>query len=124
MINLTQLNSKELARILQLRQQMEVCETEMATILAHAKKRAIPLAVTARNLRLPRKTQPSLRDLISGILKNADAPLTVQEIYEASLKTGYQWHSQEPINALNVKMYVDKAFKKASPGRFVLREKG
>ena len=124
MINLTQLNSTELARILQLRQQMELCETEMATILAHAKKRAIPLAVDARNLRQLRKTQPSLRDLISGILKSANTPMSVPEIYEASLKTGYQWHSQEPINALNVKIYTDKTFKKTSPGRFVLRKKG
>lgn len=123
MLNLTQLNSQELGRILQLRQQMEVCETEMASILAHAKKRAPPLAVSARNLRQPHKTQPSLRDLISGILKKADTPMTVHEIYEASLETGYQWNSQNPINALNVKMYVDKTFKKAAPGRFVLQEK-
>jgi len=48
--------------------------------------------------------------------------MSVVEIYEAGLKTGYQWRSKNPINALNVKMYTDKTFKKASPGMFVMRE--
>ena len=47
--------------------------------------------------------------------------MSVQELYEASLEEGYQWRSQEPINALNVKMYTDRTFKKAAPGQFVLR---
>jgi len=49
--------------------------------------------------------------------------MSVADIYEASLKTGYQWRSKQPMNALNVKMYTDRTFKKAGPGKFVLRKK-
>ncbi len=48
--------------------------------------------------------------------------LSVQDIYEATLLAGYHWRSQEPMNALNVKMYTDKTFKKVSPATFVLRK--
>ena len=121
MINLNELRSDDLKRIMQIRQKIEVLETEMAAILKKAQKREPPLSVSIRNMRLPRKAQPSLRELISLILTKADRPLSVQEIYEASLGEGYQWRSQEPINALNVKMYTDRTFKKAAPGQFVLR---
>lgn len=47
--------------------------------------------------------------------------MSVHAIYEATLLAGYHWRSGEPINALNVKMYTDPTFKKAAPGRFVLR---
>ena len=59
--------------------------------------------------------------MISNILIEAGKPLSVHEIYDASLTGGYQWRSQDPINALNVKMYTDRSFKKDSPGLFVLR---
>jgi hypothetical protein len=95
----------------------------MAKVLKAAGKRIPPLSVSVRNMRMPRSSQPSLRDLISGILQKAGKPMTVSEVYEASLAEGYQWRSQEPVNALNVKMYTDKTFKKASPGKFVLRKK-
>ncbi|MEI6563142.1 MAG: HTH domain-containing protein [bacterium] len=121
MINLNELRADDLKKIMVLRQKIELLETEMAAILKKAQKREPPLSVTIRNMRLPRKAQPSLRDLVSTILTEAGKPMSVHDIYEASLSGGYQWRSQEPINALNVKMYTDRTFKKASPGLFVLR---
>ena len=121
MINLNELRADDLKKIMQLRQKIEILELEMAEILKKAQKRDVPLSVSIRNMRLPRKAQPSLRELITTILTKADRPMSVQEIYEASLAEGYQWRSQEPINALNVKMYTDRTFKKASPGLFVVR---
>jgi hypothetical protein len=121
MINLNELRADDLKKIMQIRQKIEILEIEMAAILRKAQKREPPLSVSIRNMRLPRKAQPSLRDLISDILAEAGRPMSVQEIYEASLKGGYQWRSQEPINALNVKMYTDRTFKKAAPGLFVIR---
>lgn len=121
MINLNELRADDLKKIMQLRQKIEVLEMEMAEILKKAQKRETPLSVSIRNMRLPRKAQPSLRDLITGILTKAERPMSVQELYEASLAEGYQWRSQDPINALNVKMYTDRTFKKAAPGQFVLR---
>lgn len=123
MINLNELSSRDLAKILRLRQKMEVHAIQIARILKTAEKKQPPVEVSSRHMRLPRGTQPDLRSLITGILETAGTPMSVPEIYEASLKTGYLWRSQEPINALNVKMYTDKTFKKASPGRFVLRNK-
>jgi hypothetical protein len=124
MINLNELSSEDLEKILQLRRQMEAIELEIVEVIENAKKKELPLGITVRNMQLPRQTQPSLRELISGILETAGTPLTVQEIYDASLKTGYQWQSRDPINALNVKIYTDKTFRKTTPGRFVLRKKG
>lgn len=121
MINLNELRADDLKKIMQIRHKIEMLEIEMAAILKKAQKREPPLSVSIRNMRLPRKAQPSLRALISTILTEAGRPLSVQEIYEASLNSGYQWRSQEPINALNVKMYTDRTFKKAAPGQFVLR---
>jgi hypothetical protein len=122
MINLNELRSEDLNHILKIRQKIEMLELQMAEILKKAQKREPPLSVSVRNMRIPRKAQASLRDLISGILEKAGQPMSVSEIYEATLAEGYQWRSQEPINALNVKMYTDKTFKKAAPGRFVLRK--
>lgn len=121
MVNLNELCSEDLKKIMVLRQKIELLETEMAAILKKAEKRPTPLSVTVRNMRLPRKAQPSLRDMISTILTEAGKPLSVHEIYDASLTGGYQWRSQDPINALNVKMYTDRTFKKDSPGLFVVR---
>jgi hypothetical protein len=121
MINLNDLHADDLKKILKIRQKVEVLEIEMANVLKRAEKRDPSLSVSVRNMRIPRKAQPSLRDMIRGILEKAGKPLSVSEIYEASLGLGYQWRSQEPINALNVKMYTDKTFKKASPGQFVVR---
>ena len=70
---------------------------------------------------ITRRAQPTLRELVTTILTKAGRPLSVHEIYEASLTEGYQWRSQDPINALNVKMYTDRSFKKDAPGQFVLR---
>jgi hypothetical protein len=121
MINLNELRADDLKRILKIRQKIEILELEMADVLKKAEKRTPPLSVSVRNMRLPRKAQPSLRDLIRGILEKAGKPMSVSDIYETSLTEGYQWRSQEPINALNVKMYTDRTFKKASPGHFVVR---
>lgn len=122
-MNLNDLTSKELKRLLQLRRQAEAIEAEMVAIFKAAEKREPSLGLTLHNAILPRKTQPTLREMISGILEKAGKPLSVSEIYEASISTGYHWRSQDPINALNVKMYTDKTFRKAAPGRFVLRRK-
>lgn len=121
MINLNELCSDDLKKIMILRQKIEVLETEMSVILKKAEKRPTTLSVTVRNMRLPRKAQPSLRQMISTILTEAGKPMSVHELYDASLVSGYQWRSQDPINALNVKMYTDRTFKKDSPGLFVLR---
>ena len=121
MINLNELRSNDLKQIMKIRQKIEVLEVEMAAILKKAQKREPPLSVSIRNMRLPRKAQPSLRELITTILTESGRPMSVQDIYEASLTAGYQWRPQEPINALNVKMYTDRSFKKASPGLFVVR---
>jgi hypothetical protein len=123
MINLNELRSDDLKSILRLRQKVEALELQMAEILKKAEKRAPPLSVAVRNLRLPRSVQPSLRDLIRGILQKSGKPMSVAEIYEASLAEGYQWRSRAPINALNVKMYTDATFRKASPGLFVVKTK-
>jgi hypothetical protein len=124
MINLNELSVKDLKEIMKIRQKIEALEIEMATVLRKAQKREPPLSVSIRNMRLPRKAQPSLRELITTILTKAERPMSVQDIYEASLAAGYQWRSQEPINALNVKMYTDRTFKKAAPGLFVVRKAG
>jgi len=65
--------------------------------------------------------QPSLRTLITGILRKADKPPTVQEISAATRLAGSHWRSQVPITALNVKLYTDTAFKQDSHGRFMLQ---
>ncbi len=121
MLNLNELCANDLKKIMNIRRKMEVLEQEMAKVLEKAKLREPSMSVAIRNMRLPRKAQPSLRDLISTILTKAGRPMSVQDIYQASLTEGYQWRSQSPINALNVKMYTDRTFKKASPGLFVLR---
>ncbi len=123
MLNLNELHATDLMKIVKIREKIEVLEAAMAKVLKEAEQREPPLSASIRNMRMPRKSQPSLRDLISTILQKAANPMTVSEIYEASLVEGYQWRSQEPINALNVKMYTDRTFKKASPGKFVLRKK-
>jgi len=121
MINLNELHSEDLKSILKLRRKIEALELQMADILAKAQKREPPLSVSIRSMRLPRTAQPSLRDLVAGILEKAGRPMSVAKIYEASVAEGYQWRSREPINALNVKMYTDRTFKKIAPGQFVLR---
>jgi len=123
MFNLNDLTAKELKQVLKLRQKIEAIERQMGDVLKGAQKRKPTLAVAIRSLALPRKAQPNLRDLIGGILAKATEPMSVPEIYDASLAAGYQWRSQDPINALNVKMYTDNVFKKVAPGRFLLRRK-
>lgn len=122
MVNLNELRADDLAKILTLRRKIEILEREMAKILKTAQKREPALSVSVRNMRVPRAAQPSLRDLVSEILRKAKEPMSVQEIYAASLDAGYQWRSQEPTNALNVKMYTDRTFKKVAPGQFVMRK--
>ena len=120
-MNLHDLNSGDIKQILKLREKIEALERQITAIIREAQKRR-PQDVLS-GLPLPRKPQPSLRDLVSGILGKSDKPMSVPEIYEATLVEGYQWRSQEPINALNVKMYTDRTFKKVSPGLFVLRRR-
>lgn len=122
MIDLTELNAADLKKLLALRQKVEALEQSMAKILKDAARRSPSLSVAVRNMRIPRNAQPSLREMITGILAASDKPMSVADIYDASVATGYQWRSKEPLNALNVKMYTDDAFKKVAPGRFVLRK--
>ena len=119
-MNLAALTSDDLKRIIALKLEIERHEKELLVVYKTAQRR--PPAKKGKSARIPRKQQPSLRDLVSDILGKAKKPLSVHEIYEATLLEGYHWRSQEPINALNVKMYTDKTFKKASMGLFVLRK--
>jgi len=118
MISLYQLTSEDLKKLLALSEQRDALQREMETLLANCKIRS-PLPPLPKIF----PKQPSLRDLISGILEESAGPLSVHEIYEASLAKGYIWRSGNPINALNVKIYTDKRFKKSSPRHFVLRKK-
>jgi len=112
-----------LKQILGIVKEIEVHEGRIADIIEKAKKRTSALSVEIHTPRLPRSIQPSLRDLIKTVLSKAGKPLSVREIYEATLAEGYQWRSKAPLNALNVKIYTDRTFKKANPGMFVLRGK-
>lgn len=118
-MNLMDLGSEDLKQILKLRQRIEKLEKELLSVFKHAERRPITKEKPGS---IVRQQQPALRDLISGILRKAGKPVSVQDIYEATLMGGYHWRSQEPINALNVKMYTDKTFRKVSPGMFVLRK--
>jgi hypothetical protein len=118
-MNLSQLNSDDIRKVLKIRKNIEAMEEQLLEIARHAQKRKPSEANALRGF--PRRQQPSLRELVGTILKKAKKPMSVQDIYEATLVSGYHWRSQEPINALNVKMYTDSTFKKVSPGRFVLR---
>lgn len=119
-MNLLELTSADLKRILAIRLEIEKYDKQLLAVYEKAKRR--PKSERGKGHITPRK-QPSLRELVSDILRKAKKPLSVPDIYEASLLEGYHWRSQEPINALNVKMYTDKTFRKASPGLFVLRKK-
>ena len=119
MIPLNTIPSADLKLIIALVEKKEKLEQEMEDILKKAKAN-IPKPSKSK----PRKNigiaQPLLKDLITEILAEAKRPLSVQEIYEAGLDKGYQWRSNDPINALNVKMYTTRAFRKSSPGYFEL----
>ncbi len=122
MINLSELSAVDMGKILKLRRKIEILEQQMAKVVKEAENKPSSISVAVRHMRLPRNSQPSLREMISKILHKANGPMTVSEIYEESLSSGYQWRSKEPMNALNVKMYTDRTFKKAAPGKFVLRK--
>jgi len=118
MISLNEIPSSTLKEIIALVEKREKLEREMETILKKAKPNIPPPSKTRKNLGI---AQPSLTVLITAILTEAQKPMTVQEIYQAGLEKGYQWRSGNPINALNVKMYTSKAFRKSSPGYFEMR---
>lgn len=120
MIDLTELRATDLAKVVAILRRIEADEARIAAILRDADRKGPPLRVSVRNLRMPRGAQPSLREMITGILRKTGKPMSVAEICEAILAEGYHWRSRDPINALNVKMYTDRTFKKASPGKFVL----
>lgn len=122
MVNLSDIPSRDMARILKLLQRKEAIDRQIAKIIKQSKQKS-SIGALVRKMRLPRSAQPSLREMITGILAKTGEPMTVTEIYEASLKTGYTWQSREPRNALNVKMYTDETFMKVAPGKFVLRKK-
>ncbi len=118
----SEISDKDMQQILQLRKKIEVLEQAMDTIIKRTDKSGPPLSVEVHHRRTSRNSQPTLRALITDILRQAGKPLSVSEIYEASLTAGYHWRSQEPMNALNVKMYTDDTFIKATPGKFILRD--
>jgi hypothetical protein len=120
-MNLLALTSSELKAMLTLRLEIEKQEEMLHAIFSEAGRR--PPVKGQKSELIPRRRQPSLRELISGILGKAKKPLSVADTYEATLVQDYHWRSGDPINALNVKMYTDPTFKKVSPGRFVLRKK-
>ncbi len=120
MVNLNELSSKDLAKILKYRQKIEVYEALIVKVLKEAKSKSPSVSSSFRNKYLPKNAQPTLRKMISGVLKKSGKPMSVAEIYEASLETGYIWRSKRPIRSLTVKMYTDDSFKKVGPGRFVL----
>ena len=120
MIGLNTIPSATLKEIITLVEKREKLEREMETILKKAKANIPPAPKPRTNLGI---AQPLLKDLITEILTEANRPMSVQEIYEAGLKKGYQWRSGNPVNALNVKMYTTRAFRKVSPGYFELRGK-
>jgi hypothetical protein len=122
MINLNELRSEDLAKLVKIREKIEVLDAELIAAFKESEKRVRKETAT-RALQVPVKGQPRLRDVITGILKTAGRPLSVQEIYEASLATGYVWRSKEPIGALNVSIYTDRTFKKVAPRTFELRKK-
>lgn len=122
MVNLSELSATDIDKILKIRRKIEILEQQMAKVVRDAERRGPSLNVAIRHMRLPRHSQPSLRDIITSILVKAGTPMTVSEIYEASISNGYHWRSREPMNALNVKMYTDKTFKKVAPGKFALRK--
>lgn len=122
MVTLSELSASSMAKILRIRRKIEILEQQMAKVVRDDERKTPPTSVAIRHMRLPRHAQPSLREMIADILQTANKPLGVSEIYEASLNKGYQWRSHDPLNALNVKMYTDSAFKKVAPGRFILRK--
>ncbi len=124
MLNLMDLSSQDLKKILVLRIEMEKQEAELERLLKGAEKRADSISGAMKRIPIPRNLQPSLQEMISGVLKKAGRPMPVAEIYKASVEAGYMWRSRNPMNALKVKIYTDDTFKKAAPGKFVLRGKG
>jgi hypothetical protein len=121
-INLNELSSKDLAKLVKIREKIEALEAELTVAFNKGEKR-VQKETATRALQEPLKGQPKLRAVITGILKTAGRPLSVQEVYEASLATGYVWRSKKPINALNVSIYTDRTFKKVAPRTFDLRMK-
>jgi hypothetical protein len=120
MISLNEIPSSALKEIIALVEKREKLEEQLRVLLKEAEANIPAPSKTKRRLGI---VQPRLTDLITEILTEAKRPMTVQEIYEASLDKGYTWRSGNPINALNVKMYTDKAFRKSSPGYFEVRGK-
>ena len=115
--SLLDLNAEDLKQILRIRLQQEAYEKRIADILARARARPKP----KNEPHFPWRQQPRLREVIGKCLRKSSRPLSVVEIYEATLATGYHWRSKDPLNALNVKMYTDRTFKKVSPGHFSMR---
>jgi len=118
MISLNEIPSSALKEIIALVEKREKLEKEMETLLTKAETNIANIPAPSKQKKLG-IVQPSLTVLITGILTEAKKPMTVQEIYQAGLDKGYQWRSGNPINALNVKMYTSKAFRKSWACKFV-----
>lgn len=122
MISLNDISSADLKAIIALVERREALEKQLEAILKEAKAH-IPKPQKAIKPKSLGIAQPLLGDLITEILNEAKRPLSVQEIYDATLAKGYVWRSGNPKNALNVKMYTTRAFRKSSPGCFEVRGK-
>lgn len=122
-MNVNDLSSGSLKKLILIRTKIEILEAELEALVEAAEKRAPVLKRERPVVRRPAVRQPMLREVLAGLLRAAGKPLSVSELYQASLTAGYMWRSHNPINALNVKMYTDRTFVKTSPGKFELRQK-
>ena len=66
-MNLNELSSDDVRKILKIRQKIEALEQELLTIARQAQKRKPSEAAALRGL--PRRQQPILRELIGSILR-------------------------------------------------------
>lgn len=70
----------------------------------------------------PQKKTPVLRDVIVEVIREAKKPLNIDQILAGIRKKDVKMQSKNPKHSLGVRMYKDKAFKKAKRGYFTLRK--
>jgi len=52
------------------------------------------------------------------VLKGSNTPMSVSEILEGLIKSGYQYPSSEPKKNLSARIYRLKGVRQVGPGRF------
>jgi hypothetical protein len=67
-----------------------------------------------------RRGSPSgpLAPAVVNVLKAGSAPMSVSEILEGLIKSGYQYPSSEPKKNLSARIYRLKGVRQVGPGRF------